>query len=258
MSRASLATYMSVESRTSRSVSGQRAFVTTRWTVVLAAQDKRSPQAGAALEALCRAYWQPLYAWVRRQGRSPHDAQDLTQAFFERLFEKDWLAPVRREKGRFRTFLLVALKRFLADEWDKARAQKRGGGAVVLSLDTESAEGLYLSQPAAADAPDRAFEREWALTLLDRALARLRGEFEAAGKPGEYAVLKEYLTADRGGIPYDALAQRLGTSPGAARVAVHRLRRRFRDLFRAEIAETVAREEDIEDELRQLLGTLGR
>ena len=233
-----------------------RIFPVTQWTVVLAAQSRQSPRAGAALEAVCRAYWPPLYAWVRRQGRRPHDAEDLTQAFFARLLEKDWLAPVRREKGRFRTFLLVALKRFVADEWDKARAQKRGGGAVALSLDTELAERLYLAQPSAA--PDRAFEREWALTLLDRALVRLREEFDAAGKPREYAVLKDYLTADRGGIPYHALAQRLHTTPGTARVAVHRLRKRFRELFRAEITATVAREEDIEDELRQLLGALGR
>jgi RNA polymerase sigma-70 factor (ECF subfamily) len=226
--------------------------------VVLAAQDKHSSQAGAALEALCRAYWPPLYGWVRRQGRSPHDAQDLTQAFFARLLEKDWLAPVRREKGRFRTFLLVALKRFVADEWDKARAQKRGGGARALSLDTELAERLFLAQPSVAEAADRAFEREWAMTLLDRALVQLREEFDAAGKSGEYAILKDYLTADRGGIPYHALAQRLHTTPGTARVAVHRLRKRFRELFRAEITATVAREEDIEDELRQLLGALGR
>jgi RNA polymerase sigma-70 factor (ECF subfamily) len=226
--------------------------------MVLAAGRNDTSRAETALAELCQTYWFPLYAYVRRRGHSPADAEDFTQAFFARLLEKNWLASAQREKGRFRSFLLVAMKRFLADEWDRARAAKRGGGARVFSLDTEMAEHLYLSQPPASDAPDCAFEREWAVTLLDRALARLRDAYHDAGKSAEYDALKEFLTADRGGIPYETAAAQLRISPGATRVAVHRLRKQFREIFRAEIAATVERQEDIDDELRQLLRALGR
>jgi RNA polymerase sigma factor (sigma-70 family) len=240
---------------THRSVS--MTFAPTRWTIVLAAGRNDTARADAALAELCRTYWYPMYAYARRRGQTPHDAEDLTQAFFARLIEKDWLAPVRREKGRFRSFMLVAMKRFMADEWDKARAAKRGGGGADVPLDTQMAERLYVAQPAGA-APEQAFDREWAMTLLDHTLASLREEFPGPAKQAEYAVLKEYLTADRGGIPYEELAQRLRTTPGAARVAVHRLRKRFREIFRDEIAQTVAREDDREDELRHLLSALAR
>lgn len=233
-------------------------FATTRWTVIVAAGRKGTPAADAALEDLCRTYWPPLYSWVRRHGRTPEDAQDLTQAFFERLLQRDWLVDVRREKGRFRSFLLVAFKRFLADEWDRTRARKRGGGAVVLSLDAGRAERLHASGKTMSISPECAFDREWALTLLDTAMERLRREYESVGKPGEYGVLKAYLTADRGEIPYADVAAKLGMTPGAARVAVHRLRRRFREVFRSGIADTVAHEDDVDDELRHLLGALGR
>lgn len=233
------------------------AFVTTRWSVVLSARDKKSPRCAEALEALCHAYWYPLYAYVRRQGHSPHDAQDLTQDFFARLLRKDYLVAADREKGRFRTFLIVALKRFLANEWDRLRAQKRGGGQVLLSLDTSAAETRYQTEPARNLPPDRIYERRWALTLLDQTMTRLRGEFVAAGKAREFDQLKIFLTAEKGAIAYAGVASELGVNEGAARVAVHRLRRRFREIFREEIAQTVSRPGEIEGEVRYLFAVLG-
>jgi len=230
-------------------------FLTTRWSVVLAAQRKTSPNADAALETLCRAYWYPLYAFVRRSGRGPHDAQDLTQEFFARLLAKEWLQAAAQERGRFRTFLLVALKRFLANEWHHAMAQKRGGGVEVLPLDTVDAEQRYAGEPVLT--ADEVFDRRWAITLLDQTLERLSGEFVAIGKQSEFNVMKVWLTAGRGEIPYAELAGQLGTSEGAARGAVHRLRKRFRELFRENIAQTVADPEGVEDEMRHLASVLG-
>jgi RNA polymerase sigma-70 factor (ECF subfamily) len=235
---------------------GRPVFVTTHWSVVLSARQKDSPQSAAALETLCRTYWYPLYAYVRRQGHSPPDAQDLTQEFFARLLQKDYLKAAEREKGRFRTFLIVALKRFLANEWDRLRAQKRGGGQSLLSLDTELAEQRYRVEPVEGATADRIFERRWALTLLDRTMTRMREEFAAAGKAGEFGPLKTCLTAERGEISYAEIAAALGMSEGAARVAVHRLRKRFREVFREEIAHTVSTPEEIEEEVRYLMGVL--
>ena len=231
-------------------------FVTTRWSVVLSAQEKRWPQSDEALETLCRAYWYPLYAYVRRQGRTPHDAQDLTQEFFARLLQKDYLQSVDREKGRFRTFLLVALKRFLANEWDRAQAQKRGGSHTHLPLDTDLAERRYQNEPAAELPADRIYERRWALTLLDQTMTRLRLEFERAGKGAEFERLKLYLTAEKGALAGPEVAASLGLSEGALRVARHRLRKRFREVFREEIAHTVSSPEEIEEEVRHLLAVL--
>ncbi len=231
-------------------------FLTTHWSVVLAARNKSSPESAAALEALCSAYWYPLYAYVRRQGHSPHDAQDLTQEFFARLLQKDYLKAAAREKGRFRTFLIVALKRFLANEWDRLRAQKRGGGQAVVPLDTEVAEQRYRVEPVEGATADRVFERRWALTLLDRTMARLREEFSSMGKNQDFDCLKSCLTAERGEISYAEIATKLGISEGAARVAVHRLRRRFREVFREEIAHTVSSAEEIDEEVRYLMGVL--
>jgi len=224
--------------------------------VVLSARRPDSPQSAAALETLCRTYWYPLYAFVRRQGHSPPDAQDLTQEFFARLLEKDYLKAAAREKGRFRTFLVVALKRFLANEWDRVRAQKRGGGQPCLSLDTELAEQRYRVEPIEGATADRVFERRWALTLLDRTMARLREEFAATGKAAEFDRLKACLTAERGEIACAEIAAGLAVSEGAARVAVHRLRKRFREVFREEIAHTVSRPQDIEEEVRYLISVL--
>ncbi len=230
--------------------------MTTRWSVVLAAQDKSSPDSAAALEMLCRAYWYPLYAYVRGSGRSPHDAQDLTQEFFARLLALDWLRVVLPEKGRFRTFLLVTMKRFLTNEWHRDRAQKRGAGNTPLSLDTEVAEHRFATEPPLA--PDALYERRWAMTLLEESLERLEREFNQAGKEPEFNALKEWLTADRGSIPYDQIATALGTTEGAARVAVHRLRKQFRQSFRQTIAETVEVTGDVDAEMRHLVAVLSR
>ncbi len=232
-------------------------FLTTHWSVVLAAKDKSSPDSAAALEALCGVYWYPLYAFVRRQGHSPSDAQDLTQEFFARLLAKEYLQGADREKGRFRTFLRVALKRFLANEWDRAHRLKRGGGHALLPFDTTTAEQCYQADRDDALAPDRLYERRWAMALLEKALARLRTDYAAAGKGAEFDLLKGVLTAERGSIPYSELAAALHLSEGAARVAVHRLRKRFRELFRAAVAETVAAPDEVDDELRHLVGLLG-
>jgi RNA polymerase sigma-70 factor (ECF subfamily) len=233
-------------------------FVTTHWSVVLAAKDKSSPDSAAALEALCGAYWYPLYAFVRRQGHPPCDAQDLTQEFFARLLAKDYLSAAAREKGRFRTFLRVALRRFLANEWDRARRLKRGGARAALSLDTAMAEDRYQAEPGGGLPPDRLYERRWAMTLLEQTLGRLRAEHTMAGKAAEFERLKGVLMAERGAIAYGALAAALGLSEGAARVAVHRLRKRFRELFRAAVADTVSGPGEVESELRYLVGVLAQ
>jgi RNA polymerase sigma factor (sigma-70 family) len=233
-------------------------FVTTRWSVVLAAQNKSSPaSAAAALETLCGVYWYPLYALVRRQGHSPHDAQDLTQEFFARLLSKDYLQAADREKGRLRTFLHVALKRFLANEWDRAQAQKRGGGQVAVAFDTAVAEQRYQQERADTLPPDRLYERQWAMTLLEQAMTRLRAEHVSGGREAEFESLKSSLTAERGTSPYGEMARALNLSEGAARVAVHRLRKRFRELFRAAVADTVEQPAEVDDELRYVAGLLG-
>src|ERR1039458_8741243 len=244
-------------SDSAQSAVGPSLFVTTHWSVVLAAKDKSSPDSAAALEALCRSYWYPLYAFVRRQGQPACDAQDLTQEFFARLLAKDYLAAAAREKGRLLLFLRVALKRFLANEWDRARRLKRGGGHAPLSLDTEMGEERYRSERSDGLPPDRLYERRWAMTLLEQTLGRLRSEHTAAGKAAEFEQLKGVLMADRGSIDYGALAAELGLSEGAARVAVHRLRKRFRELFRAAVADTVSGPGEVESELRYLVGVLG-
>mgnify|MGYP001552490994 FL=1 len=231
-------------------------FATTRWTMVLAAGRNSSPDAARALEDLCRAYWYPLYAYVRRRGHAKADAEDLTQAFFARLLEKDFLRAASREKGRFRTFMLVAFQRFCANEWDRSRAQKRGGGQVVLSLNLDTAERRYHAEPADELSADRIYERRWALTLIEQTMARLRGEYEASGKGRDFDQLKTFLAADGDTIPYAELAEKLGQGEGALRVAVHRLRKRFRETFRQEIAQTVSSPGEIEGELRHLLAAL--
>jgi len=232
-------------------------FATTHWSLVLSARDAQSPQSAAALEKLCRVYWYPLYAYVRHTGQSKENAEDLTQAFFARLLEKGYLEAAQRERGRFRSFLLLALKRFLANEWDRGRAQKRGGDQPHLPLDTELAERKFQAETAAGEmSPDRLYERRWALALLEQTLARLRAESAAAGKTAEFEKLKSFLTADKSAIGYATAAGALGVSAGAARVAVHRLRKRYRELFREEIAHTLAAGESVEEELRHLLAVL--
>jgi RNA polymerase sigma-70 factor (ECF subfamily) len=230
-------------------------FATTRWSVVTAAQDDDSGAAREALETLCRNYWYPLYAYVRRAGHSPHDAQDLTQEFFSRLLEKEWLDSVNREKGRFRSFLLIAMKRFLAKEWRREQAQKRGGNVTFIPIDSAGAEERYAAEPGIE--PEAVYERRWALMLLDQAFDSVRAEFVALGKGAEFDLLKPCLTAARGEIDYAELARSIGSSEGATRVAVHRMRKRFREVFRERIAETVSEAEDVPNELLHLAKVLG-
>lgn len=232
-------------------------FVTTHWSLVVSARDRQSPRSAAALEKLCRAYWYPLYDYLRRSGQSKENAEDLTQAFFARMLEKNYLDAARQERGRFRSFLLVALKHFLANEWERAHAQKRGGFQTQLSLDTEMAERKLQSEITASEIPpDRAFERRWALTLLEQTMSRLRSEFEQAGKISEFERLKIFLTADKKEISCAKAAGELGMSESGLRVAAHRLRKRYRELFREEIAHTLAEGESADEEMRHLLSVL--
>lgn len=232
-------------------------FVTTHWSVVLSAREPGSPQSAAALETLCRTYWYPLYAYLRRQGRTPHDAQDLTQGFFARLLQKDYLQAAAREKGKFRTFLLVALKRFLANEWDRAHAQKRGGFAPVVPIDQEFAESRLAADPSPNVQPDVLFDRQWALTLLERALSQLRDEYVASGRAQLFEYLQTCLARDESALPYAQIAARLNLTEPAVKMAVHRLRARCREILRAEIAHTVATPEEVEEEIRHLFSAFG-
>ena len=229
-------------------------FEPTRWSMVVAAADGDSTTARPALEQLCATYWYPLYAFVRREGHGAHDAQDLTQEFFARLIAKNWLEAVDREKGKFRSFLLASMRHFLANEWNRLRTQKRGGDALVLSLDETDAEGRYLHEPAEVVDATQLFERRWALTLLDDVLARLQAEMEAAGKAAHFAAMKTALTG--GTVAFAEVAPLLGMSEGAVRVAVHRLRGRYRELLRAAVADTVASAAEIEAELQHLFAAL--
>ena len=223
---------------------------------MLAAGDGSSPEAMQALAELCRTYWYPLYAYVRRKGHDVADAQDLTQEFFARLLERNYLAGVDREKGRFRSFLLASVKHFLANEWDKANAQKRGGGRPLISIDAAAAESSFGQEPADVVSADKIFERRWALALLEQVLRRLREEYTRDGKEKQFEQLKATLTEASRSVPYAEIATRLATSEGAVKVAVHRLRQRYRELLRAEIAVTVADAGEIDDEIRNLFAAL--
>ena len=231
-------------------------FVTTRWTMVSKASGSDSSEVRAALEKLCRVYWYPLYAYVRRRGYSPPDAQDLTQGFFQKLLEQDWVGDADREKGRFRTFLLTAMSRFLADERDKRRAQKRGGGTPHVPLQLDEAETRYGYEPVDNTTPEQCFERRWALTLLETVLERLRAEHEHSGKGDLFAALHPCLVGSRETQPYAALAAQLGMNEGAVKVAVHRFRKRYRQLLREEIAQTTSTPEEVDEELHHLRAAL--
>jgi RNA polymerase sigma-70 factor (ECF subfamily) len=232
-------------------------FRTTRWSVVLAARDGPSPEARQALRDLCEAYWYPLYAFIRRQGHPAEEARDLTQEFFLRLLEKDFLALVDQSRGKFRSFLMAACKHFLANERDRARAQKRGGGREVLSLDAQAGESRYIAEPTHDLTAERLFERRWALLLLHRVLERLRDEWRRAGKGEQFETLKAFLTGEKPAGQYAEAAAALGATPGAVRVAAHRLRRRYRELLREEIARTVNDPGEVEAEIRDLIAALG-
>ena len=231
-------------------------FATTHWSVVRAAGKTSSPHYKEALGTLCQTYWFPLYAFLRRQGHNSNQAEEYTQAFFTRLLEKRGLRLADSKRGKFRSFLLAALKNFPADERDHAQAKKRGGGRKILSLDFENAESQYTLQPAQQLDPEKLFERSWALTVLERTMARLQDESRGTKKRKAFDHLKVYLTAEKDSIPYREVADKLKITEGAVKVAVHRLRHRYRELLRDEIAQTVATEEQIDEEIRDLFAAL--
>lgn len=228
-------------------------FHTTLWTVVIHAGQDDS-QAREAMARLCQMYWYPLYAFVRRRGYQPPDAQDLTQAFFARLLDKHSLDQVDQSKGKFRSFLLGSLKNFLANEWDKGRTQKRGGEQSIISLDHDAAESWYGLEPSHTLDADRIFERRWALTLLEQVLARLRNEY-CDERSDLFDELKVTLTGESASS-YSSIAARLGMTEGAVKVAAYRFRNRYRDLIRLEISQTIGPDQDVDDELRHLLSVL--
>jgi RNA polymerase sigma-70 factor (ECF subfamily) len=236
---------------------GASRFATTHWSLVAAARDRAEPGAEEALAALCAAYWYPLYAYVRRRGHGADEAQDLTQEFFARLLEKGFLAQADRGRGHFRSFLLAACDHFLANERDRARAKKRGGGHRLLSLDWADAEGRYRVEPADELTPEKLFQRRWALTLLQEVLGRLRADFAARGKGRLFERLRGTLVGGEGTAPYREIAAELGLSEGAVKVAAHRLRQQYRDLLREEIARTVGAPEQVDEEIRELFAALG-
>jgi RNA polymerase sigma-70 factor (ECF subfamily) len=239
-----------------QSVAGEPRFATTQWSLVIAACDRRRPEADTALATLCERYWYPVYAFVRRRGQTATDAQDLTQEFFATLLEKAYLRSADRERGRFRTFLLTAVSRFLSKQAERARAQKRGGGRLPLSIDLADAEGRYRLEPADFCTPEALFERRWALLLLDRAIDRLAADYARKGKSELFGRLSPHLIAGDGEAEYSELAAELDMTTGALKVALHRLRRRFGQTLKEEIAETVAGPDEIEDEINRLLAAV--
>lgn len=247
---------MSDDQGISRAAPGDGRFATTHWSVVLSASRPESAHYHQALESLCRTYWFPLYAYLRRHGCDTHEAEDHTQAFLASLMEKHGLRLAEPKRGKFRSFLLAALKHFIANQRARANAQKRGGGRQVLSLDCENAEALYALEPRDELSPEKLFERSWAMTVLDRAMTRLRTEAADADKQEQFDCLKTYLTASQDAAGYRVAASRLDMTEGAVKVAVHRLRRRYRELLRDEIAQTVAGEDEIDEEIRHLFAAL--
>jgi RNA polymerase sigma factor (sigma-70 family) len=237
---------------------GPGRFATTHWSVVCTAGQSNSIHAHEALEKLCLTYWYPVYAFIRRQGKTSHDAQDLTQEFFARLLEKNTFAVADRTRGKFRSFLLTALKNFLSKERERSMALKRGGGETIIPLDTVFAEQRYTHEPAHHVAADTLFERRWALTLLENVLAGLNQEYAAAGKGDLFQALKPALMGEKRGTPYAEIASRFELSEGAIKTAVHRMRARYRELLHSEIAHTVGTPADVEDELRHLFAVVSR
>jgi len=228
-------------------------FRTTHWSVVLAAKTGDESEISKALEQLCRAYWYPLYAFVRRRGLSAADAQDLTQQFFHQLLQRDFLRNIARERGRFRSFLLAALKNFLVSAWHKDHAAKRGGGHLFVSWEDLHAEERYAEEPADNVPPDRLFDQRWALAVMEQAMSQLQSELEAAGKGEQFARLKPFLSREGGKEEYAALGEQWGVTAGAVTVAIHRLRRRYGDVLRGIVAQTVAGPDEVEEEVRFLV-----
>lgn len=231
-------------------------FATTHWSVVLKAGDQQSSQALTALEKLCGAYWYPLYAFIRRSGHDIDSAKDLTQGFFERFLERNYLKDVDRDRGRFRSFLLASVKHYLANEWDRRSAQRRGGGIRIISLDAQLIETCERQDSALVSTPEEIFERRWALSLLDAVHRRLQEEYAAAKKAALFDAIQIYLSGQRDATPYAELGPRLNMSVDAVKKAVQRMRRRYAELLREEIAQTVANPAEIEDEIRCLRAAL--
>ena len=231
-------------------------FATTHWSIVLSAADSVSPEAEGALEKLCRSYWYPLYAYVRRRGYDVESAKELTQEFFAQLLAKRLLKGVDPTKGRFRSWLLGVMKHFLAHEWSRARAQKRGRGQILFSLDELEAESRYHLEPADESNPERIFDRRWALTVLEHAAAKLRQEYETVGKADLFAALKHFVSAEGPSVTYEEAAKRVGLTVSAAKSAIHRLRQRYQELIRAEIAQTVTTRREIDEEICYLLAII--
>src|SRR5580698_7694387 len=243
--------------QTMHTLPGPSQFPTTRWTLVVAAGDPQRKEARSALVSLCESYWYPLYAYLRKRGYPADQAQDLTQEFFIRVLEGRYLDRADPEKGRFRSFLLSSLKFFVADEEDRKRAHKRGGSGIVVPLEFTSGEERYQREPAHDETPERIFERRWALSVIDRVVEKLREEFVHHGRPEHFEQLKMFLLG-QSDAPYAALAREMNTSEGALKVAIHRLRKRYRELFRQEIADTVADPAEVESELRFLAAVLSK
>ena len=243
---------MGRDSTDAQGAAGQPLFTTTHWSVVLAAAEEATPESTAALERLCRTYWYPLYAYVRREGYSQADAQDLTQEFFARLLARNSLGQVAPEKGRFRSFLLAAMRHFLSDQRDRARALKRGGGVEILSLDAQEAEERYRLEPVDRLDAEKIYERRWAMTLVEHALERLREESVAAGKAELFEHLRRFAVGE-GEVTWGEAAAEVGLSEGAMKAAVHRLRQRYRVLLKDEVAQTVAEPAEMEEEVRYLV-----
>ena len=225
---------------------------------MLAAGHPSSPDADRALEGLCQAYWYPLYVYVRRRVPDAEEAGDLTQAFFAELLEKNYLGPATPERGRFRAFLLTAFKHFLSHEWEKANAQKRGGGRQPISLDFDAADSRCRLEPFTNLTADEIYERQWAVSLLQKVMERLTAEFADSGKTAQFDLLKDFIVGDPGDRTYAEVAVKLGVSPSAAKMAASRMRCRYRELLRDEIAQTVASADAIDDEIRGLFAALGR
>ena len=233
------------------------AFATTRWSIVVAAGKESSPGAKQALAALCETYWVPLYGYVRRRVNSVAEAHDLTQAFFTEFLEKEFVADADPQRGRFRAFLLTAMKHFLSKEWQKARAQKRGGGRTPLSLDFNRADSAFELEATSQLTAEQIFDRDWAMTLLTRILERLKSEFETSGRLHHFNELKPFLVGDHSGKTWAGVAQRLEVTEAAAKMAGSRMRKRYRELLREEIAQTVSSPNEVDDEIRKLFTTMG-
>ena len=247
---------MSDNATKNSSAPGAGRFATTHWSVVMAAGKSDSAQAADALEQLCRMYWYPVYAFVRRQGHESHDAEDLTQEFFARFLAKEYFGRADPMLGRFRSFLLACVKNFLSEQRRQARRLKRGGRQTIISWDSQTAEERYRSEPADPVTPEKVYDRRWVLTLLETVLARLAEQQSAAGKERVFTQLKDYLWGETRETGYAEMAARLSMTEGAVKVTVHRLRRRLRELLRQEVAHTVATGEEIDEELRHLIGVI--